>query len=51
MRRLTWVLLPLLAMFNGCPKRPTVADDESVRRRSEQSHQSLDQQPVSSETR
>jgi|GEM_PF-5916031 len=50
MRRLTWALLPLFALLNGCPKRQITADDESVRQRSEQSHQSLDQQPVPSET-
>ena len=54
MRRLTWALLPWLALLNGCPQRKTAAaapDDESVRQRSEQSHQSLDQQQVPSETR
>ena len=57
MRRLTWALLPLLALLNGCPQRKTTAaaapsapDNESVRQRSEQSHQSLDQQQVPSDT-
>jgi len=52
MRRLTWALLPWLALFNGCPKRQTAATDyESVRQRSEQSQQSLDQQQAPSQTR
>jgi hypothetical protein len=52
MRRLTWALLPWLVFLNGCPKRQTAAPDyESVRQRSEQSHQSLDQQQVPSDTR
>ena len=52
MRRWTWALLPLLALLNGCPKRQTTPSDaESVRQRSEQSHQSLDQQQGPSETR
>ncbi|MCX5797388.1 MAG: hypothetical protein NTY77_18005 [Elusimicrobia bacterium] len=57
MRRLTWALLPLLALLNGCPQRKTATavpaaspDYESVRQRSEQSHQSLDQQQVPSQT-
>jgi len=51
MKRLTWALLPLLALLNGCPKRQTTADYESVRQRSEQFHQGLDQQQAPSETR
>jgi hypothetical protein len=52
MRRLTWALLPLLALLSACPKRQTTAPDyDSVRQRSEQSHQSLDQQQAPSETR
>jgi hypothetical protein len=51
MRRLTWVLFPLLALLNGCPKQQPTADYESVRQRSEQSHQNLDRQQVPSDQR
>jgi len=52
MRRLTWALLPWLALLNGCPKRTTTAPDyNSVRQSSERSHQSLDQQQAPGETR
>jgi len=51
MKRLSWTLLPLLALLNACPKRQTAPTDyESVRQRSEQSHQGLDRQQAPGET-
>lgn len=54
MRRMSWMLLPLLALLSGCPRRQTPAarpDYESVRQSSERSHQSLDQQQAPDDER
>jgi hypothetical protein len=51
MRLLTWAFIPLLALLAACPQRQATPDYESTRQRSEQSHQSLDQQQIPSQTR
>jgi hypothetical protein len=49
-RNLAYASLLLLSLFAaGCPKRPTAPDYDSVRQRSVQSHQDLDQQKAPQE--